>query len=310
MKYKVCLIIPYFGKLPNYFQLWLNSCKCNNNIDFLLYIDDKTEYEFPVNVKVKYTTFNEIKERIKLNFDFDIKLEETYKLCDYKVTYGEVFSEDIKEYDFWGHCDIDTIWGDINKFITDEILEKYDKILPRGHFSLYKNNPEVNARYKNKLNGKEIYKEAFKTNNIYVLDEWDGLYKIYKDYNYNIYEEEIAADISVKYQNLYINSDKKSAIFSWNIENGKSKIYSYTYKNKIIKKEYMYIHLQKRKMNIISPIKQYEKEFLIIPNEFTEGNIKDIDKKLINRYTKLTKIRGEYIKMRIKNYLKKRIKKD
>ena len=32
-------------------------------------------------------------------------------------------------YDFWGHCDMDLIWGDIRNFITEDVLSKYDKII-------------------------------------------------------------------------------------------------------------------------------------------------------------------------------------
>lgn len=33
----VCIIIPYFGKLPNYFQLWLESCKNNDSFTWLVF---------------------------------------------------------------------------------------------------------------------------------------------------------------------------------------------------------------------------------------------------------------------------------
>ena len=49
------------------------------------------------------------------------------------------------EYDFWGYCDIDLIFGNIRKFITDDILDKYDKILSRGHFTLFRNKDSINT---------------------------------------------------------------------------------------------------------------------------------------------------------------------
>lgn len=305
MKYKICLIIPYFGKLPNYFQLWLNSCKHNPDIDFLIYTDDKTKYEYPKNVILKYTTFDEIKKRIQQNYDFPIALKNAYKLCDYKVAYGEIFSKDIEKYDFWGHCDLDLIWGDIRMFITDEILDNYEKILPRGHFSIYKNTKEINSRYKNEVKDVISYKEVFTSNHSFAFDEWNGLYKIYKKQNYKLYEDEICADISVKYNILNINSTKENSIFTWNVENEKSKIYSYTYKNKIVKKEYMYIHLQKRNMTVTMPLTQYKDEYIIVPNEFVPKDLQAINKKLIKKYTKIKLIRKEYMKMKIKNLLQK-----
>lgn len=38
---RIALIIPYFGKLPNYFHLWKESCKKNTAIDFILLTDNK-----------------------------------------------------------------------------------------------------------------------------------------------------------------------------------------------------------------------------------------------------------------------------
>lgn len=307
-KYNLCLIIPYFGKLPNYFQLWLNSCKYNKTVDFLLYTDDSTEYNYPKNVKVKYMKFDDFKEKIQKNFDFQISLKNAYKLCDYKVAYGEILKDELKKYEFWGHCDLDLIWGDIRKFITDEILDKYDKILTRGHFTLYRNTEKVNCRYKNKTQGVDFYKKVYTSNDIYIFDEWPGIYKIYKENNYKMYEDEVCADISIKYKNLWINSDKKNAIFSWSVEHGVSKIYAYTYNKKIEKKEYMYIHLQKRKMILDNLFDKSKMEYIIIPNKFKSMEQKDIDSKIIKKYTTIKIYRSQYIKMKFKN-LKKKIEK-
>ena len=39
-RYKVCVIGVYFGKLPEYFNLWLKSCEYNKDIDFLIVSDN------------------------------------------------------------------------------------------------------------------------------------------------------------------------------------------------------------------------------------------------------------------------------
>ena len=48
----ICYIIPYFGHLPDNFNLWLISCKVNSTVNWLIYTDDKTSYDYPENVKV------------------------------------------------------------------------------------------------------------------------------------------------------------------------------------------------------------------------------------------------------------------
>lgn len=72
--------------------------------------------------------------------DFEICLESPYKLCDYKPTYGLAFKNWLKDYDFWGYCDLDVVFGNLRNYFTDEILKDSDRCLENGHISLWKNN--------------------------------------------------------------------------------------------------------------------------------------------------------------------------
>ena len=78
----IALILPYFGNLnrSGYFELFLESCKNNPTIDFLIYTDDRTQYDYSKNVKVKYTTFEGLKEKIQRLYEFPINLNHAYKL--------------------------------------------------------------------------------------------------------------------------------------------------------------------------------------------------------------------------------------
>ena len=96
-------------------------------------------YDIPENVKIVNITLQDIKQRVDKVVGFDAKLTTPYKLCDIKVMYGEVFSDYVKGYDFWGYCDIDLIFGDIRKFLTDKVLASAEKCYVLGHFSIYKN---------------------------------------------------------------------------------------------------------------------------------------------------------------------------
>jgi len=80
-------------------------------------------------------------QALKLN----INIEKYYKLCDFKPAYGLIYKEFISTYDFWGYCDIDTIWGNIRLFMPNDILERYYVISARhdyltGSFTIFKNN--------------------------------------------------------------------------------------------------------------------------------------------------------------------------
>jgi hypothetical protein len=161
MKYKIKFIICYFGQWPVWFDGFLLSCKYNKDIDWLLFTDCAIPKNHPSNVEfVKYSTkdFNQLASS-KLNLDINVSWAR--KLCDFKVTYGCIFEDYLKGYDFWGMCDIDIIFGDIKNFVTNEWLNYYDVITTRigkvaGHFTLFKNNSEVNNLFREERNYKNI----------------------------------------------------------------------------------------------------------------------------------------------------------
>jgi len=99
-------------------------------------------------------------------------------LHDLKPAYGTIFEDYLESYDFWGHTDIDMIYGDIKKFITDNILRKYDVITSRdkylaGFFTLYKNCKKTNRLYKKCPSYKKIFLDS---DNLYSFDECNLLH--------------------------------------------------------------------------------------------------------------------------------------
>ena len=115
--YRICIITVYIGKFPNYFNMWLESCRWNPQFDFLLVTDNHVE-SLPDNVKLLRTDLISLKNRLSVKLRSDIVLNSPYKLCDYKPSYGLMFEDELKGYDFWGHCDMDLIWGNLSKFLN------------------------------------------------------------------------------------------------------------------------------------------------------------------------------------------------
>jgi hypothetical protein len=148
--FKIAVIICHMGKLPWYFEYFVHSCKYNSSIDFFIISDDRTyNRQLPENVRLILKTLPELSQLAtdKLGFSVDIRFP--YKLCDFKPAYGLLFYDIVKDYDFWGHGDIDVIFGDIRGFISDDILDHHDLICVRhdyltGYFQLFRQNDKLN----------------------------------------------------------------------------------------------------------------------------------------------------------------------
>lgn len=305
---KVCLILPYFGKLPNYFNFFLKTAGLNKSISWLLITDDRTEFDYPDNFKVEYKQFEEIKEMVTSKLQTEVNLERAHNLCDMKPAYGFIFKEYLLEFDYWGHCDPDIIWGDFSAFLNWDDLKKYDKLFFLGHLSLYKNTEENNKRFKIKIDDVKRYKEVFNYPMGTLFDE-----KFYKSINtifiknkFPIYLNSFAADI-YSYNSHFVLSNydlehhcyyrsKNKIIFTW--EDGKVFGYELINNNQIKKKEYLYIHLQKRVMKDIEniPQKVYFDNFSFneLKEEITPFNFdKFYHKPLINK---------QYFKIKYKSF--------
>ena len=125
--YKVGIVLCYLGgHLHGYFDKFLIGCKYNPTIDWLLFTDDHTQMDYPENVKVHYTTLDEMRERVHTALDREICIDTPRGLCNYKVMYGKIFEEELKPYDFWGFCDCDLVFGNLRKFFTDDIFDRVE----------------------------------------------------------------------------------------------------------------------------------------------------------------------------------------
>lgn len=206
------LILPYFGRFNNYFPLFLRSCGANLSVDFLVFTDDTTPYEYPGNVKVAYMTFNEFKARAVRKLGFEPCLPSPYKLCDFKPAYGLLFEDYLDGYDYWGHCDCDLIFGDLGRLLMPVLDQGYDKIFAAGHLTLYRNTPENNRRFMKPLHGREIYREAFTTPRVYVFDEdnpdpgknpgRNNVHAIFLEDSASVFCEDLSMNVSMLFDDL------------------------------------------------------------------------------------------------------------
>ena len=123
---KILLILPYFGKWPVWFDAFLTSVDKNDTIDWLIPTDCLIPESYPANITFLKTTLKEINVLINSTIQCNVTIS-AKKFCDLKPAFGEIFQEYITSYDFWGITDLDIIYGDIRKFITNELLNKYGR---------------------------------------------------------------------------------------------------------------------------------------------------------------------------------------
>lgn len=165
MKNKIVFIINYLGEFPWYFPYFLKSCAFNPDIDFKIFSDNNIPPSVkPSNVELINYSLDQFNKDAAIALSIDIKLREAYKLCDFKPAYGYIFAEYIKEYDFWGYCDIDLIFGNVRRFMDDELLSKYDVISARhdyltGCFALYRNKHNINTLFKQSKDWKKVFRD-------------------------------------------------------------------------------------------------------------------------------------------------------
>lgn len=179
----IALISCYFGKLPWYFGYFIHSCKYNPSIDFYIITDDKGYTKpLPGNITLIHKTLHEISVLATEKLGFGVHIKHGYKLCDFKPAYGFIFGDILTPYDFWGHCDIDIIFGDIREFITVELLENYELISVRhdwlsGCFLLYKNTEKLNTLFLHSTD----YKKVFTSDMHYCFDETNFAHDAFSD---------------------------------------------------------------------------------------------------------------------------------
>ncbi len=297
-KYRYIIFSPYFGKLPAMFDLWAQSCGNNSQFLFLVFTDDVYKKPLPENVQIKQMKFAELQSLVQSKFDFPVSLKTPYKLCDYKPAFGYIFQEYLQDCTYWGHCDMDLIFGDMAKFLPQK---DYDKISNMGHFCLYKNSPKILKAFMLSSGSEVNYKNVFSSGVHFGFDEDDnfGINVIFKKQNLSVYLfDNYVADVNCLNHNFYLSHYKNpgfkleygARVFDIN----KCKVYGALVTSAgIKKKEYAYVHIQKRCLTRLfngSP-----KNYLITPRAFEswqEINADFIIKRQIKPsvWAKLTKV--------------------
>jgi len=192
--HNIILISCYFGKLPWYTAHFLKSCSYNRDIQFLIFTDDLSYQEAaPENVQFTYMTLEEFNILATQKLSFTTRIDHAYKVCDFKPTYGLMFQSEIQDYDFWGHIDLDIIFGNIRFYISNDLLNEFDLIAVRddfltGYFLLYRNTEKLRMMF---MQSKD-YRRVLSEPKHYCFDETNFCFK---EFMHNIHYTKVKSEI-------------------------------------------------------------------------------------------------------------------
>lgn len=169
---RILFLIPYFGRWPFWMPFFLESCRRNADIDWLLFSDCGRPQNLPDNVKIESIGFSEYCQLVSRRLNIDFSPDVAYKLCDIKPALGHIHADRLAGYDFWGFGDIDLVYGDLRRYFTAERLAGLDLFSTHerrvaGHLCLIRNTArqrELFMRIKN-------WKVRFTDQKQHALDE-------------------------------------------------------------------------------------------------------------------------------------------
>lgn len=172
---KIILIQLWIGKIPDYFWYHYETTKNLKNVDFLFVTDQDIFLDSP-NYKVIKTSINDVVDKLSELLGSRIELKNNKKVSDLKASVGDIFYEYIKDYEYFGYYDIDTLFGDFEKYVHP-LLGSYD-IISVGH-----------ETYHNRLSGPFlIMKNTDELRNFYKTEEF---IKCFESSEVECYEESI-----------------------------------------------------------------------------------------------------------------------
>ena len=158
---RICFIIPYFGQWPFWFPFFIESCRNNPSINWILHSDCGIPENAPENVVFIDTSFDNYCRRVSASLAIDFSPTNPYKLCDLKPALGFVHKDELEEYDFWAFGDLDLVYGNLRKYFSTERLAQKDIFSTHrrrisGHLCLVRNTTKMRKSFMEVPNWKNL----------------------------------------------------------------------------------------------------------------------------------------------------------
>lgn len=155
---RIAIIVPWFGPLPAYFEIFARSVKANPILSYHLWTDHP-RFDLSKEIENLYfheTSFENYCSFISSKLGITFRPAHPYKLCDVKPWLPFLHRDDLKNYEFVGFGDIDLILGDMQGHL-EPFINKVDFVsgsgsMVAGHFFFMRNtnsNHQLAFRIKN-----------------------------------------------------------------------------------------------------------------------------------------------------------------
>ena len=150
---EICVLVPYFGAWPEWMELFLQSCRHNHFIHWVFYSDcGKPAGALPANVKIHAIELVDFLRSVERKIGISISWTDAYKICDLRPAFGKIFEQELSKYQFFGWGDIDVIYGDMQPFLTRDVMRNdcisFSKNHLSGHLCLWRNRDEVRTWFR------------------------------------------------------------------------------------------------------------------------------------------------------------------
>jgi hypothetical protein len=203
---KACVILLYFGALPDWTEVWKFTAQHNNEVTFFVFQDD---YESCQSgnvffVKAGLEAFN---NRVS-QLDNSLTCAHPYKICDFRPLLAQIVPDVIRHYDYWGWGDLDVFYGDLSETVAPG-FGRYDYIATgwngeSGPLAFFRNTEAVNHLWRRipdvreKLNSRESF----------ALDEKDFLDLLRDNVDCDIEFRECLKDLPATWRDGKLTSRK------------------------------------------------------------------------------------------------------
>lgn len=160
----IVIFTPWFGRWPDWMKFYLQSCRYNPDVSWVLISDCPPLADLPANVRLLSYSFADYRKLCGERLGLACRWDNAYKICDLRPAYAEIHRELIEGYDYWGYGDLDVVYGRIRDVYTDEVLSNdivstHPEIVC-GHFALMRNSPEMNGAFRRVRGWRHLLSQA------------------------------------------------------------------------------------------------------------------------------------------------------